>query len=139
MIKHLNAALMCVDSLAAAESFWCGKLGYKLVVDAPLGANARWVELGLADSATTLAFVEKNYAARHYPELFTRPPDVLFETDDARAEYRRFKQLSIPVTDLAADDYSTWFNFDDQDGNTFMVLNPRRPSRPRQPNEELAW
>ena len=93
------------------------QLGCTTQVDAELQEGFRWVELGVGDSATTLALVQTG------DELPVGiDTGIRLVTPDARDAHRTLQDLGLDVGELL--DWETaplMFEFRDPDGNRFYV------------------
>ncbi|GAA1074347.1 VOC family protein [Nocardiopsis metallicus] len=119
---HLQFAELPVSDQDRAKAFYTGKLGCRVVADASMGGEWRWIELGFEGSDTALHFVPReNDAPSPGPVL------VLVE-DDVRGtvEALRAKDVEI-VTEPEEASYMpgvTVAEFRDSEGNR-MVLSER--------------
>lgn len=93
------------------------RLGLETRFDAELQPGFRWIEMGLADSATVLALVQTG------PELPTGiDTGIRLTTPDARASHDTVIELGLDAGELL--DWETaplMFSFTDYDGNRFYA------------------
>lgn len=119
---HLQFAELPVSDQDRAKAFYTDKLGCRVVADASMGGDWRWIELGFEGADTALHFVP-----RQNEEPSSDPVLVLVE-DDVRGtvETLRAKGVEI-VTEPEEAAYMpgvTVAEFRDSEGNR-MVLSER--------------
>src|SRR4051794_41931863 len=54
-LTQVGRVAVSVADTDRALDFYVGKLGFEKVVDLPMGPDARWVEVAVADTPTTVA------------------------------------------------------------------------------------
>jgi catechol 2,3-dioxygenase-like lactoylglutathione lyase family enzyme len=105
-MKSMEIVMVPVKDQQQAKAFY-SKLGYQVIVEAPMGHGETWLQMGLPGAHTTLSL-----GSFHA---------VICETDDIERETLQLKSLGIEVG--KADD-TPWGKFawlKDVDGNSICL------------------
>lgn len=118
--------MVYVDDLDKAMRFWTEKAGFAVIVKGNVeGQDIRWFELAPSeDSATTIVLHDKAVVSKMSPELDLGTPSLMFYTDDVEKLYSDFKEKGITTGDLVDMGVGRSFNFSDDEGNFFAVMQP---------------
>ena len=93
------------------------RLGFEPRMDEELQEGFRWVELGLADAATTVSLVR---AGDEYPAGIDT--GIRLATPDAKAAHATLTEMGLDVGELLDwESAPLMFEFQDPDGNRFYV------------------
>lgn len=119
MIRYIKFAELPVSNQERAVNFYTGKLGFRILKDAPHAPGWRWIELGL-DGAGTALLLTRGPATREddAPALALVVQDVA-ETHDLLARVGvPFEQEPEPAP---WDHAQTYALFRDSEGNLVMI------------------
>ena len=101
-MKAIEIIMIQVSDQQKAKELYI-KLGFQIIVEAPMGNGETWIQLGLPNSPTTISLAKF--------------PGIIFETDDIVKEIEQLKTKGIEVgkTDDTPWGKFTWLK--DLDGN----------------------
>ncbi|WP_091236496.1 VOC family protein [Fontibacillus panacisegetis] len=123
MIQKLGQVMLYVNDQAGAVSFWTEKAGFVVIAEEDHGQGMRSIEIApAAQSATTLVLHNKELVAKMSPELNLGTPSLMFFADDVERLYAEFTEKGITVGELVDLPMGKVFNFADDEGNYFAVL-----------------
>lgn len=117
-ISHVGTVIIPVSDQEAAIEFYVGTLGFEKRLDVPFGEGGRWIEVGPAGAATTIALVPSPPGQR--PEIV-----VSLATGDADADHAGLRARGVDAdTEVMrlGEFVPPMFKFRDPDGNRFRVV-----------------
>jgi lactoylglutathione lyase len=98
-----------------AVEFFTGMLGFEKRIDVPMGAGLRWVTVAAPGASTSVALIGG-------PDTGA-DTGIRFLVPDAETEHAAMRQRGIEVGDLLRwPGVPPMFEFKDQDGNRFVVV-----------------
>jgi catechol 2,3-dioxygenase-like lactoylglutathione lyase family enzyme len=101
-----------------ALDFYVGKLGFEVLLDAPMPTGGRWIMVGLASATTALALVPATEPAPAGVETGIR-----LTTTDAAADHADMVTAGVDVDAvLHWPGVPAMFKFRDQDGNALEIV-----------------
>jgi len=107
-----------VSDQERALKFYTDTLGFEKRRDAEFGGGMRWIEVGPAKSATTIALPP--LGPTYKPGVDT---GIRLATDDAEADHEELRARGVEVDDiLRFPNVPPMFSFKDPDGNTLYVV-----------------
>jgi catechol 2,3-dioxygenase-like lactoylglutathione lyase family enzyme len=120
-INKVGTVVIPVSDQERALEFYVDTLGFEKRADVPFGEGYRWVEVGPADTETTIAIV---------PPPPGKPTGnvetgIGLQTGDIDALHAELKERGVDVDDEVGrmgDPVPPLFWFRDPDGNTLMVV-----------------
>jgi catechol 2,3-dioxygenase-like lactoylglutathione lyase family enzyme len=119
-ITQLGTVIVPVSDQDRALEFYVDALGFEKRADMPFGRGDRWLEVGPAGAATTVALI---------PPREGQPTGVdtriAFSTVDIDADHASLKARGVDVDKEVmrmGDPVPPMFFFRDQDGNTLLVV-----------------
>ncbi|WP_433697598.1 VOC family protein [Nocardiopsis sp. CA-288880] len=117
---HVQFAELPVFDQERAKAFYTGKLGCRVVADAPMGDDGwRWIELGLPGAATSLHFVRRG------DETPSPEPVMVLVDDDVAGTVAALRAEGVEiVTEPQEAPYRpglTVAEFRDSEGNRMVV------------------
>ncbi|MDN3956823.1 VOC family protein [Sporolactobacillus laevolacticus] len=123
MIDKLGQVMLYVTNQDDSLKFWTEKAGFHLVSKEDNGQGLRWFEIAPSEEAeTSIVLHNKELIAKMQPELNLGAPSLLFFTEDLDALYKNFTNKNITVGDIVTMPTGRVFNFADNEGNYFAVL-----------------
>jgi catechol 2,3-dioxygenase-like lactoylglutathione lyase family enzyme len=122
-ITRVGRVCVTVSDTDRALDFYCGVLGFEKVVDAPMGPDARWVEVAAPGGETTIAIAPP-------------PPgvpvgtnnNIILDSTDLEADHAALKAAGVDVDDEIAvmgGGVPPMFWVRDPDGNSLIVVKPQ--------------
>jgi len=121
MISRIEKVTIYVNSQEEAKKFWTEKIGFKIILEMPMGSNNFWIEAAPeGENLTSLVLYSKQAMMEFKPEMVVHP-NIIFATEDIENLYNNLKAKDVEVSELQSQPYGKMFNFKDQDGNDYMV------------------
>ena len=123
-ISQIGTVVIPVSDQDRAIEFYTEALGFEKRTDVPFGNGYRWVEVGPADAATTIAIV---------PPPPGKPTGnvetgIALNTDDVDAVHADLKARGVDVDEEVSrmgDPVPPMFRFRDPDGNSLLIVEGR--------------
>ena len=123
-ISQIGTVVIPVSDQDRAIEFYTEALGFEKRTDVPFGNGYRWVEVGPADAATTIAIV---------PPPPGKPTGnvetgIALNTDDVDAVHADLKARGVDVDEEVSrmgDPVPPMFWFRDPDGNSLLIVESR--------------
>src|ERR1700712_5953070 len=97
-MKAIEIVSIPVSSQQKSKEFYL-KIGFKLLVEAPVGPDLNWVQLGIEGQVTSISLIEKNTA--HGPDTYFAKitpgslQGLMLETVDIEKEIEVFKSKGV--------------------------------------------
>ncbi len=129
MITQIQTAFVYVSDYDRAKDFYVNKLGFDLQMDAPMGPDARWVQLAPKGAQTSLVLSKPMPGMPGYDEASKMvggwAPFIL-AVDDMQKTYEELSGRGVEFQEAPAkQDWGWWAVFKDADGNTIgLHANP---------------
>ncbi|MBO0601767.1 VOC family protein [Sporosarcina sp. E16_3] len=123
MITKIGQIMLYVNNQDEAVTFWTEKVGFSVISEEDNGQGMKWIEIAPSKDAET-AFIlhNKELIAKMQPELNLQTPSLLLFSDKLDELYKDFKEKQITVGELVTMPSGRVFNFADNEGNYFAVL-----------------
>ncbi|MED1203018.1 VOC family protein [Heyndrickxia acidicola] len=123
MINRIGQIMLYVNDQDESMKFWIEKAGFSLVTVEDNGQGFRWIELAPSKEAeTSIILHNKALIAEMSPELNLSAPSLLLFSDDLDSLYKDFLDKSVTVGEIVTMPSGRVFNFADNEGNYFAVL-----------------
>lgn len=136
MPQHLAHVALLVRDYDEALAFYCGRLGFRCVEDAPLGGGKRWVLVAPPDTpqapATTLLLARAATPAQAAAVGRQAGGRVFLflHTDDFARDHARFRAAGVRFAEAPREEaYGTVAVFEDPYGNRWDLVQPRAAAR----------
>ena len=122
MINKLGQIMLYVNNQEESLKFWTENAGFSLISEEN-NEHMRWFEIApTKDATTSIVLHNKEFIARMQPELNLNTPSLLFFSDDLDTLYKDFSDKNITVGELVNMGTRRVFNFADNEGNYFAVM-----------------
>ncbi|MFD0693860.1 VOC family protein [Paenibacillus sp. GCM10027628] len=122
MINKVGQIMLYVNDQDESLKFWTEKAGFSLVAEENNG-HMRWIEIAPTNEAqTSIVLHNKELIAKMQPELNLNTPSLLFFSEELDSLYKDFKDKKITVGELVNMPSGRVFNFADDEGNYFAVM-----------------
>lgn len=123
MINKVGQIMLYVSNQDEAVNFWTEKVGFHVVAEEDNGEGMRWIELSPTKEAeTSIILHNKEFIAKMEPELNLGTPSLLFFSDNLDELYNGLQNKDVTVGDIVDMPNGRVFNFSDNEGNYFAVL-----------------
>ena len=128
MSNRIATIALVVRDYDEAIAFYCGKLGFTLVADTPLGGGKRWVLVAPSGGGASLLLAEAGG-----PEQQARIGDqtggrvgFFLETDDFARDHQAFTIAGVRFLEAPRyEPYGTVAVFEDLYGNKWDLIEPK--------------
>ena len=115
--------MLYVNNQEETVKFWTEKAGFSVISDEDNGQGMRWIEIApTSDAETSIVLHNKELIAKMQPELNLSTPSILFFSDNLDQLYKDFSEKQITVGELVTMPSGRVFNFADNEGNYFAIL-----------------
>lgn len=123
MITKIGQIMLYVSNQDDAVKFWTEKVGFSVISEEDNGQGMKWIEIAPSKDAET-AFIlhNKELIAKMQPELNLQTPSLLLFSEKLDELYKDFKEKQITVGEMVTMPSGRVFNFADNEGNYFAVL-----------------
>ncbi|MEE2038079.1 VOC family protein [Nocardiopsis sp. CT-R113] len=117
---HVQFAELPVFDQERAKAFYTGRLGCRVVTDAPMGDDGwRWIELGFQGAATSLHFV------RRADETPSPEPVMVLVDEDVAGTVEALREQGVEIVSEPQEAFYqpglTVAEFRDSEGNRMVV------------------
>ncbi|MDQ8735339.1 VOC family protein [Paenibacillus sp. LHD-38] len=122
MINKIGQIMLYVNDQDESLKFWTEKAGFRLVAEEK-NEYIRWIEIAPTNEAqTSIVLHNKELIAKMQPELNLNTPSLLFFSEELDTLYQDFTDKNITVGELVNMPHGRVFNFADNEGNYFAVM-----------------
>jgi catechol 2,3-dioxygenase-like lactoylglutathione lyase family enzyme len=101
-MKTIEIVTIPVSDQQKAKEFYM-KLGFHIIVEAPMGDGTNWVQLGLPNQPTSISLLNHH--------------GVMFETDDIEKEIGELQAKGIEISKIETTPWGKFAQMKDLDGN----------------------
>jgi len=122
-ISKVGRVCVTIADTDRALDFYVGTLGFKKVVDEPMGPDMRWVEVQVAGAETTIALAPPPQGQ----EAGGSQTGICLDTSDVDAAHAALKEAGADVDDEVSrygGPVPPMFWLRDPDGNSLIVVQP---------------
>ena len=122
-ISKVGRVCVTIADTDRALEFYVGTLGFKKVVDEPMGPDMRWVEVQVAGAETTIALAPPPQGQ----EAGGSQTGICLDTSDVDAAHEALKAAGADVDDEVSrfgGPVPPMFWLRDPDGNSLIVVQP---------------
>ena len=123
MINKVGQIMLYVNNQDETLKFWTEKVGFSLVAEEDNGQGMRWIEIAPTNEAeTSIVLHNKELIAKMQPELNLSTPSLLFFSENLDSLCKDFSDKNITVGEIVNMPSGRAFNFADNEGNYFAVM-----------------
>ena len=122
-ISKVGRVCVTIADTDRALDFYVGTLGFKKVVDEPMGPDMRWVEVQVAGAETTIALAPPPQGQ----EAGGSQTGICLDTSDVDAAHEALKAAGADVDDEVSrfgGPVPPMFWLRDPDGNSLCIVQP---------------
>jgi len=123
-IHQLGRVCVTVADTDRAIDFYVETLGFEKIVDVPMGPGARWVEVLLPGTQTSIALAPPPEGT----QAGGGQTGICLDTSDVDADHAALKEAGVDVDDEVTrfgGPVPPMFWFRDPDGNSLIVVEPQ--------------
>ena len=120
-VNKIATVIIPVADQDGTVEFYVDKLGFEKRVDVPFGNGYRWIEVGLAGEATTIALAPPPQEGA----VGKRETGISLQTDDIDAYHAQLQRAGVDVdaeVSRMGDPVPPMFWLRDPEGNVLMVV-----------------
>ncbi len=131
MPSRIATIALVVHDYDDAIGFYCGKLGFALVADTPLGAGKRWVLVAPAGGGARLLLALADGAAQQsrIGDQTGGRVGFFLETDDFARDHAAFTAAGVVFLEAPRHEaYGSVAVFEDLYGNRWDLIEPKPPT-----------
>ena len=124
-LTQVGRVAVSVSDSDRAVDFYVGKLGFEKVVDLPMGPDARWVEVAIAGTPTTVALAPPPPGK----QAGGAETGIILDTTDVDADHATLRDAGVDVdaeVSRYGGDIPPMFWLRDPDGNSLCIVQPAR-------------
>ncbi len=122
MINKVGQIMLYVTNQDEAKAFWTEKVGFQVVSEEDNGQGFRWIEVAPKNAETSIILHNKEFIAKMSPELNLGTPSLMFFTENLEYLYNDLRNKNVTVGELVKMPSGKVFNFADDEGNYFAVM-----------------
>lgn len=123
MINIVGQIMLYVNNQDQSLKFWIDKVGFSLISEIDNGEGMKWYEVApTKDAQTRIVLHNKEIVAQMSPGIHLGTPSLLFFSDNLDQLYKDFSDKEITVGELVNVPEGRVFNFADDEGNYFAVV-----------------
>jgi lactoylglutathione lyase len=123
MINNVGQIMLYVNNQDESVKFWTEKMGFILVHEENMDQGMKWFEIApKKDAETSIILHNKELIAKMQPELNLGTPSLMFYSDNLDGLYKDLSDKNITVGELVNMPFGRVFNFADNEGNYFAVM-----------------
>lgn len=123
MINRVGQIMLYVNDQDESMKFWTEKVGFNIVSEEDNGQGFRWIEISpTKESETSIILHNKKLISEMQPELNLNTPSLMFFTENIDRLYKNFSDKNIILGDLVNMPSGRVFNFSDNEGNYFAIM-----------------
>jgi catechol 2,3-dioxygenase-like lactoylglutathione lyase family enzyme len=124
-LTQVGRVAVSVAETDRALDFYVGTLGFEKVVDLPMGPDARWVEVAIAGTPTTVALAPPPPGK----QAGGAETGIILDTTDVDGDHAALRDAGIDVDAEVArygGEIPPMFWLRDPDGNSLCIVQPSR-------------
>lgn len=123
MINKVGQIMLYVNNQDEAVNFWTEKVGFVVISEENNGNGMRWIEIAPShNSETSIILHNKEFVAKMSPGLNLGTPSLMFFTENLETLYKDLTSKNITVGEMVEMPSGKVFNFADNEGNYFAVM-----------------
>jgi catechol 2,3-dioxygenase-like lactoylglutathione lyase family enzyme len=122
-ISKVGRVVVTIADTDRALDFYSGTLGFEKVVDIPMGPDARWVEVSVSGTPTTIALAPPPPGQ----EAGGKETGIILDTSDVDGAHAALKEAGVDVdaeVTRSGDPVPPMFWLRDPDGNSLIIVQP---------------
>jgi catechol 2,3-dioxygenase-like lactoylglutathione lyase family enzyme len=122
-LTQVGRVAVSVADTDRAIAFYVDTLGFEKVVDLSMGPDARWVEVALADTPTTVALAPPPPGK----QAGGAETGIILDTTDVDSDHAALRDAGVDVDEEVArygGDIPPMFWLRDPDGNSLCIVQP---------------
>ena len=123
MIHQVGQIMLYVNDQDETLKFWTEKVGFSVIGEENNGQGMRWIEIApTKDAETSIILHNKEMIAKMQPELNLHTPSIMFFSENLDKLYQDLSAKNVTVGEMVTLPSGKVFNFADNEGNYFAVM-----------------
>mgnify|MGYP001329641060 CR=1 FL=1 len=123
MFSQVGQIMLYVHNQDEAVEFWTEKLSFTVISEENNHQGLRWIEIApKKDAETTLILHNKDFVAKMSPGINLETPSLMFFTENFDQLHNHLLDKSVTVGEIVTLPSGRVFNFADNEGNYFAVM-----------------
>lgn len=123
MFSKIGQIMLYVNDQDKAVKFWTEKLGFTVIAEENNNQGMKWIEIApKKDAETTLILHNKDFVAKMSPGINLETPSLMFFTENFDQLHNHLLDKSVTVGEIVTLPSGRVFNFADNEGNYFAVM-----------------
>ena len=114
-MKFIEVISIPVSDQAASKEFYL-KIGFEIIIEAPMGNGTTWVQLGIPGQTTSITLV--NWFPQMTPGSMQ---GLVLHTEDVEKEHASLKAMGVNIKDIDPTPWGKFATFYDPDGNSLVL------------------
>jgi len=114
-MKLIEVISVPVSNQAASKEFYL-KIGFEIIVEAPMGDGNTWIQLGLPGQTTSISLV--NWFSNMTPGSLQ---GLVVKSEDIEKEAAELKAKGVNIKDIDPTPWGKFATFYDPDGNSLIL------------------
>jgi catechol 2,3-dioxygenase-like lactoylglutathione lyase family enzyme len=124
---RLGSVPVYVSDQQRALEFYRDSLGFEVVMDVPLGPDARWLVVAPEPGGPEISIFKPEgggtFGTQSHVERVGEPTGYIFFTDDMQATYAMLRDRGVSFASEPKQEQWGWqTSFTDPDGNGFLLV-----------------
>jgi len=114
-MKLIEVISVPVSNQAVSKEFYL-KIGFEIIIEAPMGDGNTWLQLGLPGQATSISLV--NWFSNMAPGSMQ---GLVVKSEDIEKEAAELKAKGVNIKDIDPTPWGKFATFYDPDGNSLIL------------------
>jgi len=114
-MKFIEVISVPVSNQAASKEFYL-KIGFEMIIEAPMGDGNTWTQLGLPGQTTSITLV--NWFPAMQPGSMQ---GLVVHSDNIEKEHAELKAKGVNIKDIDPTPWGKFATFYDPDGNSLVL------------------
>lgn len=123
MFSKVGQIMLYVNNQDESVKFWTEQLGFTVIAEEKNGQGMRWIEISPKKGAeTSIILHDKEFVAKMSPGVNLDTPSLMFFTENLEQLHHDLSNKKITVGEIINMPSGRVFNFSDNEGNYFAVM-----------------
>lgn len=123
MFSKVGQIMLYVNNQDESVKFWTEQLGFTVIAEEKNDQGMRWIEISPKKGAeTSIILHDKEFVAKMSPGVNLDTPSLMFFTENLEQLHHDLSNKKITVGEIINMPSGRVFNFSDNEGNYFAVM-----------------
>ena len=115
-MKFIEVISVPVSNQEVSKEFYL-KIGFEIIIEAPMGDGNSWVQLGLPGQTTSISLVNWVFEGMAPGNM----QGLVVHSDDIEKEHAELKAKGVNIKDIDPTPWGKFSTFYDPDGNSLIL------------------